>query len=74
MVIVICGSAASWMIQKILKDTGGLHNRITRRIHLKPFNLAETKSFLDSKKLNLNHYHILLIYMVMGEFPTISKN
>lgn len=73
MLVIICGSAASWMIQKIVKDTGGLHNRITRRIHLKPFDLAETKAFLDSKNLKLNHYHILLIYMVMGGIPHYLK-
>ena len=73
MVIVICGSAASWMVQKIVKDTGGLHNRITRKIHLRPFTLAETKTFLDSKRLHLNHYHILLIYMVMGGIPHYLK-
>ena len=71
--VVICGSAASWMIQKIVKDKGGLHNRITRRIHLKPFSLAETEAFLQYKNLNLNHYHILLIYMIMGGIPHYLK-
>ena len=73
MLIIICGSAASWMIQKIVKDKGGLHNRITRRIHLKPFNLAETEDFLVSKQLKLNHYHILLIFMIMGGIPHYLK-
>jgi hypothetical protein len=73
MLIIICGSAASWMIQKIVKDKGGLHNRITRRIHLKPFTLAETEVFLDSKQLNLNHYQILQIYMIMGGIPHYLK-
>lgn len=73
MLIIICGSAASWMIQKIVKDKGGLHNRITRRIYLKPFNLKETEIFLKSKQVNLNHYHILLIYMIMGGIPHYLK-
>lgn len=73
MLIIICGSAASWMIQKIVKDKGGLHNRITKRIHLKPFNLAETEEFIQSKGLNLNHYQILLIYMIMGGIPHYLK-
>ncbi|MCB0593245.1 MAG: AAA family ATPase [Lewinellaceae bacterium] len=68
-VVIICGSAASWMIQKVVKDKGGLHNRITKRINLKPFNLAETEAFLLSKNLNLNRYHIILIYMIMGGVP-----
>jgi hypothetical protein len=45
LVIVICGSAASYMIQNIIKSTGGLHNRITSKIQLLPFNLFETKNF-----------------------------
>ena len=44
-VVVICGSAASWMIKKVVHHKGGLHNRITRRITLKPFNLAESEDF-----------------------------
>ena len=72
-IVVICGSAASWMIQKVVKDKGGLHNRITRRINLKPFNLAETEAFLKSKKLKLNHYHTILLYMIMGGIPHYLK-
>lgn len=40
-VVVICGSATAWMIQKIINDKGGLHNRVTRRIHLQPFTLVD---------------------------------
>jgi len=39
LVVVICGSAASWMIRHIVNNRGGLHNRITKRIRLLPFNL-----------------------------------
>jgi AAA+ ATPase superfamily predicted ATPase len=73
MLLIICGSAASWMIQKIIKDKGGLHNRITRRIYLKPFDLSETTAFLKSKQVRLNHYHTLLIYMIMGGIPHYLK-
>ena len=48
-VVVICGSAASWMIQKVVYDKGGLHNRITRRVDVEPFNLYETEQFLQSR-------------------------
>jgi uncharacterized protein len=44
-VVVICGSSASWMIQKIVNDRGGLHNRITRRLYLKPQYLPRPLSF-----------------------------
>jgi hypothetical protein len=68
-VVVICGSAASWMIKNVVHNKGGLHNRITRRIYLKPFNLAETEQFLKSRKLNFDRYQILHIYMAMGGVP-----
>ncbi len=72
-VVVICGSSASWMIQKIVNDTGGLHNRITRRIFLKPFTLAETELYLKSRHINLSRYHILQLYMAMGGIPHYLK-
>lgn len=68
-VVVICGSAASWMIDKIIYNKGGLHNRITRQIRLLPFTLAETKSFFKTKKINLDHYQIAQLYMVIGGVP-----
>ncbi|MEM0991434.1 MAG: ATP-binding protein [Bacteroidota bacterium] len=73
MLVIICGSAASWMIQKIVNDKGGLHNRITKRIYLKPFNLAETAAFIKHKGINLNQYQTLLIYMIMGGIPHYLK-
>ena len=72
-VVVICGSSASWMIQKIVNDRGGLHNRITRRLFLKPFTLAETEIYLKSRNINLNRYHILQLFMAMGGIPHYLK-
>jgi uncharacterized protein len=68
-VLVVCGSAASWMIKNVVHHKGGLHNRITKRIYLKPFNLYETKQFLLSKNINFEHYQILHLYMVLGGVP-----
>lgn len=73
LVIVICGSAASWMIQKVVKDRGGLHNRITRRINLKPFNLKETEAYLSSRNIHFDRYQILQLYMAMGGIPHYLK-
>lgn len=72
-VVVICGSAASWMIQKVVYDKGGLHNRITKRIDLEPFNLYETELFLRSRGLNFERKHTLLLYMTMGGIPHYLK-
>jgi AAA+ ATPase superfamily predicted ATPase len=67
--LIVCGSAASWMQKKLLKAKGGLYNRITNRIKLKPFNLYETELFLKRKQIKLSRYQIVLIYMVMGGIP-----
>ena len=63
-ILVVCGSAASWMISNVVKDKGGLHNRITKRIRLLPFNLYETEQFLLSRNIQLERYDILQLYMV----------
>ncbi|MFH1321843.1 MAG: ATP-binding protein [Bacteroidota bacterium] len=68
-VVVICGSAASYMIKNIIKSKGGLHNRLTNRIQLVPFNLHETEQLLKHKKVKLSRYDILQIYMAMGGVP-----
>lgn len=68
-VVAICGSAASWMIQKVVHHTGGLHNRITRNIYLKPFTLFETEAFLQHNKITLNRYQIVQLYMAIGGVP-----
>ena len=67
--LIICGSAASWMIEKVINDKGGLHNRITKLISLKPFTLYETEAFLRSKNINPNQYQITQIFMTMGGIP-----
>jgi len=72
-VVVICGSAASWMVQKVVNHTGGLHNRITKRINLKPFTLAETEEYFKSRHILLNRYHIVQIYMALGGIPHYLK-
>jgi uncharacterized protein len=73
LIVVICGSAASWMIQNIVKNKGGLHNRLTRRIRLAPFNLYETELFLQSLKIPLKRYQILQLYMMTGGIPHYLK-
>ena len=72
-VVVICGSAASWMIQKVVNDRGGLHNRITKRVFLDPFTLNETEAYLNSRNIFFNHYQIVQIYMAMGGIPHYLK-
>ncbi len=72
-VVVICGSAASWMIQKVVNHRGGLHNRITKRIHLQAFTLSETEQYLINNNIRFDRYQLVQIYMAMGGIPHYLK-
>ncbi len=67
--LVTCGSAASWMLNKLINNKGGLHNRVTHRIKLNPFTLGECEELLQSKNMVLDRYQILQLYMVLGGIP-----
>ena len=67
--LIVCGSAASWMINNLIKNTGGLYNRVTERMNLEPFNLKETESYFRHKNIVLDRYQIIQLYMVMGGIP-----
>ncbi|WP_262250415.1 AAA family ATPase [Parapedobacter soli] len=72
-VLVICGSAASWMVKHVIHHKGSLHNRITRIIHLQPFTLAETKEFLVHHRVDWSDYSITQLYMALGGIPHYLK-
>lgn len=67
--LIVCGSATSWMIDKIINNHGGLHNRITYKMRLDPFNLSETQEFFLSKDMEFTQYQIAECYMAMGGIP-----
>ncbi len=69
LVVVVCGSAASYMVKEIIKNKGGLHNRITQKIRLLPFTLHETDLFLKSRNLRFTKYDVIQLYMSMGGIP-----
>lgn len=71
--VVICGSAASWMIRHVINDRGGLHNRVSRKIRLLPFTLGETALFLKHRGINLDSYQQLQLYMALGGIPHYLK-
>lgn len=73
-ILVICGSAASWIIQKVINDRGGLHNRITTRIQLAPFSLRETKAFLEMNAVHLTLKDIAQLYLCVGGVPFYLKD
>jgi hypothetical protein len=68
-ILIVCGSAASWMINKLIHSKGGLHNRVTHRIRLDPFSLSECEAFFKHRAGVFNRYQLIQLYMVMGGIP-----
>ena len=71
--LIACGSAASWMLKNIINAKGGLHNRITASILLKPLDLHQTAAFLKERGFRYNHNQILSLYMAIGGIPHYLK-
>lgn len=67
--LIVCGSAASWMLNNVISHKGGLHNRITGQIALYPFDLKEEKELLWSKGVKYNDAQVLETFMVTGGVP-----
>ncbi|MBN1671032.1 MAG: ATP-binding protein [Kiritimatiellae bacterium] len=67
--LIVCGSAASWMLNKLVHAKGGLYNRLTGRVHLRPFSLPEAQTFLRSRGIRLKPQQVLELYMVLGGIP-----
>lgn len=65
-ILIVCGSAASWMLDNVINDKGGLYERLTNKIRLLPFTLIETEEFLNYKNIHLNRKQIAEIYMCLG--------
>ena len=74
LILIVCGSATSWITRKILKNRGGLHNRVTQKIYLRPFTLAECKEYIMHRGLVMEDKEIAECYMIMGGIPYYLKN
>ena len=72
-ILATCGSAASWMIQKVILNKGGLHNRVTAQLTLEPFTLKESLTYLKSRGVKLDRYQMAQLYMVIGGIPYYLK-
>lgn len=66
---IICGSATSWIIDKVLEDTGSLYNRVTSQVHLEPFSLCESERLLEARGFGWSRRQIAEAYMVFGGLP-----
>lgn len=67
--MVVCGSATSWIVKNIINNKGGLHNRITHEMHLRPFTLAETSAYLETRGFVWDEISIIQTYMTLGGIP-----
>ena len=72
--LIVCGSATAWIINKVIKDKGGLHNRVTGRISLKPFSLKECEEYVASRGIVMTRYQVAEMYMVLGGIPFYWKH
>ncbi|SDH98749.1 hypothetical protein SAMN05421493_106102 [Pseudobutyrivibrio sp. 49] len=68
-VLIVCASSTSWMINKVVHNRGGLHNRLTGQIHLKPFQLGDCEKLIKSYGLSMSRSDVLNCYMIMGGVP-----
>ena len=69
LVFIVCGSATSWIVDKLANNKGGLFNRHTCRMYLEPFRLNDVEAFLEAKEINWSRYEIAEGYMIMGGIP-----
>lgn len=68
-VLVVCGSATSWMLDNVIHDYGGLHGRLTDKFQLFPFTLKECEEYVKLHNFRMSRYEIALSYMVIGGIP-----
>ncbi len=57
------------MIKKVINNRGGLYGRLTRILHLLPFNLRDTEKLLQARDINLDRKQIAEFYMAVGGIP-----
>ncbi len=69
LIFIACGSATSWMDEKIANNKGGLFNRQTCKLFIKPFKLYEVEAFLHNNNIKWSRYDIIRCYMIMGGVP-----
>jgi uncharacterized protein len=67
--LIVCGSAASWMLNTLINHRGGLHNRITHRLHIEPFTLKDFELYFKAKSAPFERYQLLNLFMVTGGIP-----
>jgi AAA+ ATPase superfamily predicted ATPase len=73
LIVILCGSVTSWMIKNIIQNKGGLHGRLSEKIHLQPFTLGQTEVFLNARGIHLARQQIAELYMALGGIAQYLK-
>jgi hypothetical protein len=73
LMLIVCGSATNWIINKLFKQKGGLYNRAGSKMFLRPFTLSETEQYLCKQGIEMERYDIAQVYMIMGGIPYYLK-
>lgn len=58
--LIVCGSATSWIVDRMLDNKGGLYDRVTSKIYVKPFALKECREYFDSEGFCIDNYDAIL--------------
>ena len=69
LMVVVCGSANSWILDNLINNHGGLYNRVTYEMKLSPFTLNECEKFYANNNVKLSKYDIAQSYMILGGIP-----
>ncbi len=69
LMVVVCGSANSWILDNFINNHGGLYGRTKCSIKLRPFTFKESDDFFRSKGVLLSQYDVLQSHMVLGGIP-----
>ena len=69
LMVIVCGSANSWILDKLVNNHGGLYDRVTYEIKLSPFTLHECEEFFEERQMKFSRYDIAQCYMAYGGIP-----
>ena len=69
LMLIVCGSATSWMLDNLINNKGGLYGRLTDEIRLSPFTLKECEDFFHSRHIRMSRYNVVQAYMALGGIP-----
>ena len=67
--LFVCGSATSWMLDNIINNHGGLHNRVTHEMYLEPFSLGQCKQYFEAYHFGYSDRELAEFYMIFGGVP-----